>query len=210
VSLTDSLGPSNVAGFHPTIGGHRFTRDQYHRMIETGVLTEDDKVELLEGWITDMMTPLGTDHSTSVCLTQIALQPLVPSGWYLAVEQSISHDDSEPEPDLTIVKGHPRDRKRTGSHPHGGSIGLIVEVADSSLDRDRSAKHRIYAAAGIPEYWIVNLIDRKLEVHRRPVAASGDLPARYETVDVLDPGASVDVVLDGVKIGSVVVRDVLP
>ncbi|MBW3595989.1 MAG: Uma2 family endonuclease [Planctomycetes bacterium] len=144
----------------------RFTVAEYHRLGETGILTEDDAVELLEGFIAPKMirTP---QHDAVVGLVEQALRKRLPPGWSPRVQSAITTATSEPEPDVAIVRGEPRDYLRR--HPSGADIALIVEVADSSLDRDRT-KAAIYAAAGAPAYWIVNLVDECVEAHAQPNA----------------------------------------
>jgi Uma2 family endonuclease len=127
-------------------------------------------------------------------------------GWCLRVQSAITLITSEPEPDLAIVRGH----KRTylSQHPSAKDIGLIVEVSDSTLDSDRDDKIPIYARDSIPTYWIVNLVDRQVEVHENP-SGSVAVPT-YGTCRTFKPGNSVPVVLDGVAVGGVLVDELLP
>jgi Uma2 family endonuclease len=180
----------------------RFTVDQYHRMIETGILTENDHVELLDGWILEM-SPIGPPHATCVSLILDALQQKLPSGWLIRAQSPITLAAGEPEPDVTVVRGSIRDYR--DRHPGGPDIGLVIEVADSSLQFDRLQKRPQYAAAAIPEYWIVNLIDRCLEVYADPVT-DGDYQRRH----VVDASGSVEVQLAGRSVGQIAVVDLLP
>ncbi|MGD9633565.1 MAG: Uma2 family endonuclease [Pirellulales bacterium] len=202
--------PTSVAGTAPAIvplvtGGRparRFTVDEYHRMIETGILTENDRVELLDGWILEM-SPIGPPHATCVALVAETLQAVLPSGWHIRLQSPITLQTSEPEPDITVVQGNIRDH--VTHHPTGAEIALIVEVADSLPDYDRNSKRPHYAAAGIPEYWIVNFNDRQLEVYRGPVAG-GD----YLRPNVLDESSAVQLSLAGRVVGALRVADMLP
>lgn len=148
----------------------RLTVEQYHQMIDAGILTDDDPVELLEGWLI-IRFPKTPPHSVSTHLTREALTTLVPSGWHVDTHYPITTADSEPEPDVVIVRG---DRRAyTDHHPYPGDVALVVEVSDSTLQRDRMLKLRLYANARIPVYWILNLPDGRLEVYRDPDDAGG-------------------------------------
>ena len=196
-----SLSPSTVPLFVGTPPVRRFTVDQYHRMIETGILTENDHVELLDGWILEM-SPIGPPHATCVSLILDALQQKLPSGWLIRAQSPITLAAGEPEPDVTVVRGSIRDYR--DRHPGGPDIGLVIEVADSSLQFDRLQKRPQYAAAAIPEYWIINLIDRCLEVHRDPSA--GD----YQSRQVVEANRSVKVQIAGTSFDQIAVADLLP
>lgn len=167
----------------PPLPTHRFTVEQYHRMGESGVLTADDRVELLEGWIVKKMNHRPA-HGFAVRVLDDWLQSIVPTGWLVQCQLPITLSNSEPEPDLAIVRGlHSDFRDR---HPGGNACRLLIEVADTSLAKDR-AKAAIYAAAGIEEYWIVNLIDRQLEKMTQPVASEYSETATFgvnETVEI--------------------------
>lgn len=198
---------SKSASSTATVNVRRFTIDEYHRMEEAGMLKPGDRVELLEGIIT-MMSPIGPPHAVAVELLSRYFARTLPDGWTSRTQHPILTHDSEPQPDCCIVKGALTDYR--DRHPDAREVLLVIEVSESTLTEDREVKARIYAASGIPEYWIVNLVDRTLEVRSRPIAASGDLPARYESVDVLGPEATVDVMLDGSKAGSILVAHLIP
>ncbi len=143
---------------------YRFTVDEYRRLGEAGVLTEDHRLELLEGWIVPKMN-LNPPHSVCVKLCDKYVGELLPPDWHTRIQDAIQTADSEPEPDLAIVHGSIRDYAQR--HPTPDEIAMLIEVADSSLPRDRH-KCRIYGRAGIPVYWIVNLVDRRVEVYSEP------------------------------------------
>src|SRR5262245_28484315 len=157
--------PDSPTPWTPPYPVYRFTVDQYHRMVDTGILTKDDRVELLEGWIVPKM-PHNPPHDGTVWLVQTALLPRLPKGWILRVQSSITTSDSEPEPDVVVARG-PGLRYFT-AHPQPKEIALVVEVADTTLNQDRDEKGRLYAQARIPIYWIVNLPDTKIEVYTEP------------------------------------------
>jgi Uma2 family endonuclease len=142
---------------------HRWTRSDYYKMAEAGLL-EDKHVELIEGQVIEM-TPTGSLHATAVVLAARRLERVFGAGYFVRWQMPLAvMPNTELEPDLAIVKGHVRDYK--DSHPK--TAALIVEVAEASLIQDRTKKAEIYARAGIPDYWILNIPDRQLEVHRNP------------------------------------------
>ncbi len=147
-----------------------WTREEYLRMAEAGIFAPGEWVELIEGEIV-VKDPQTPPHATAVVLAQEALRTLCGPGSDARPQLPLSlGPDSEPEPDVAVVRGTPRDY--VDSHPTTAT--LVVEVADTTLEFDRGQKAAMYARAGIPEYWIVNLPDRVLEVHRDP----GPLPDR--------------------------------
>ncbi len=147
---------------------HLFTVDDYYRMAESGILREDDRVELIDGEIIDM-APIGPGHAGTVEELGEMLRALLPTDARLRSQNPIRLGlRAEPEPDLVIVKRQDGGY-RTG-HPEPADIFLVIEVAESSLVYDRQTKAPLYARAGIPELWIVNLIDHVIEVYREPSA----------------------------------------
>ena len=154
----------------------RWTRREYDRMAEAGILDPDEHVQLIEGEIVTM-TPQNSPHSAAIGLVETALRQIFgPAHWIRTQLPIIVDPDSEPEPDLTVVAGSPREYV----HEHPRTALLVVEVADTTLALDRDRKARVYARAGISEYWIVNLAERCLEVYRDPLNPPGQ-PARYQT-----------------------------
>jgi Uma2 family endonuclease len=138
----------------------RLRVDQYHAIIRTGILTEDDPVELLEGWLVVKM-PQNPLHRVAVRLTYKAVEPIVPTNWYIDTQAPITTADSEPEPDIVVVQGDPR--QYLDRHPSSQDLALVVEVVAPTLQRDRAIKKRLYAAARIPVYWILNLPKSRCE-----------------------------------------------
>ena len=146
----------------------RFSVEQYHRMIESGAVTEADRLELVEGWVVQQ-TAKSPGHEYAAGQGEDLLRACVPAGWHVRNQAPITLTSSEPEPDLTIVRGDRGSYRQR--HPAPSEIALIVEVSDTSLDIDR-VKGRTYGAAGIAEYWIINLVDRCVEVYALPEATS--------------------------------------
>jgi Uma2 family endonuclease len=142
----------------------RWTRVEYDRLIDLGAFGPDDRVELLGGQLVGR-EPQGSPHATAVRLVAQALRHAFGPGWIIEGQLPVSLDDeSEPEPDVTVVSGGPRDY--IASHP--SRPVLVVEVALTSLALDRGEKAGLYARAGLEDYWIVNLVDHVLEVYRDP------------------------------------------
>ena len=149
---------------------HRLSVADYGRMIDFGILTENDRVELIHGEIVEKMS-IGEFHAG--CVNRLTRFFTLKFGRraVVAVQNPIRLADSEPEPDISILK--PRDDDYAAGHPTPADVLLIVEVADASLDYDRDVKGPLYAANGIAEYWILNLVDRTLEIRRQPQGAGG-------------------------------------
>jgi Uma2 family endonuclease len=174
----------------------RLSVEQYHAMIQAGILTEDDPVELLEGWLVTKM-PKNPKHSASTRFIRQALEDLISAGWYV--------DSQEP---LTTVDSEPDRRQYTDRHPGPQDVVLIVEVADSSLRRDRVFKKRLYAAAGILVYWVVNLPEARIEVYTDP--SGPDERPDYRQRQDYGRSDAVPVLIDGVEVGRLPVDDLLP
>jgi len=146
----------------------RWTRVEYDKLIDAGFLGPGDKIELLAGQLC-VSEPQNSPHATAISLGLDALHKALAPRWHVRVQLPIALDDeSEPEPDLAVVSGGPRDYTDHPSRP-----ALVVEIADSSLALDRTHKGSLYARARLAEYWIVNLVDRVLEVYRDPGSDSG-------------------------------------
>lgn len=189
----------------PTEAIHRLSVEQYRRMVDEGILGSGDRVELLEGWLVEKMTK-KPPHRISTRRVRVALEAIVPTGWYVDTQEPIATLDSEPEPDVAVIRGRTEDY--SDENPPAERVGLVVEVADVSLLRDRELKARIYGRAGIPSYWIVNLVERKVEVLRAPSGPS-DAPGYAQRTEHTD-GETIPLVVDGVEVGRVAVRDLLP
>jgi Uma2 family endonuclease len=173
---------------------------EYVRLIEAGVLGTDDRVELLGGVIVAMPSP-NPPHATATMLATEALQRAVRSRAAVRTQQALALGAwSIPEPDVAVVPGSLHDY----ANAHPTHAWLVVEVSDWSLKADRLSKSRIYAAAGVPEYWIVNLRDRVIEVMGDPDAAA----ARYRTARVCPPGETLELAaLPGARVE---VGEILP
>jgi Uma2 family endonuclease len=156
-----------VAAIEPE--SRRWTVEEFHRLAETGVFGPEERLELIDGDIV-CMSPQNPPHSTAAVLTEAELARVFRRGYHLRGQKPlVLGTAAEPEPDIAVVRGSARDFRRQ----HPTTAALVVEVADSSLDYDRGPKAALYARAGIPEYWILNVPERVLEVHRDPDAGAG-------------------------------------
>lgn len=191
-----TLPPDNV---------HRLSVDQYHRMIDAGVLSADDSVELLDGLLFEM-SPIRPPHSFVVRALSKVLARLTSGKWEVFQQQPVTLPTSEPQPDLAVARGTDADYK--DRHPGPADIGLIVEVAESSLDKDRTLKQQLFAAAGIVEYWIVNIPGRQVEVLRNPSVNGAE--SIYQSRNVVPAGETLELILDGKRLGEIVVAEILP
>jgi Uma2 family endonuclease len=170
------------------VRNRRWTRKEYDQLITIGFFLEDEPIELLGGQLI-VSEPKGSPHSTAIALTAEALRIAFGPGWFVRVQDPVALDDeSEPEPDVVVVPGHPRDYLL--EHPVRPAV--LVEVAESSLAFDRGHKGSLYARAGLADYWIVNLVYEALEVYRQPARdRSAEFGWRYLDVQVLRRGATV-------------------
>lgn len=183
---------------------HRFRVAEYERMIVEGVLTSEDRVEFIEGIVYQKMIQ-HPPHAVTIDYSQDALRPLLPEGWRLRQQKPIKLSDSEPDPDLVVVR-NPIQRYET-RHPGSRDIALVIEVADAILVAERQDRGRMYARARIPIYWIINLNERQVEVYAEP--KGGKSPAYRRRSDYrLD--AKVPLVIEGNEVGQVSVGDLLP
>jgi Uma2 family endonuclease len=180
---------------------YRLSVEQYHQMARAGILTDGAPVELIRGLLVQKMTK-HPPHSIATRLTRRALEGVVPPGWFVDSQEPITLSDSEPEPDVFVFRE--ACATDTTRHPGAADVALVVEVADSSLAYDRGTKRELYASSGIPVYWIVNLIDHRLEVYTGP---QGD---DYASRADLAPGDRVAVVIAGQTVGQITVSDLLP
>jgi Uma2 family endonuclease len=182
----------------------KFTVDEYHELIRTGFLKQGDPVELLEGYLVLKM-PRSPRHDHAIRVLNRRFAKLVPETYALSCQCGATLNESEPEPDLAVARG-PESGYRT-RHPGPADTLLLVESSASSLARDRIDKGRIYAGAGIPEYWIVNVEERQVEVYTNPTGAGP--AAAYATRTDYTVGMDVPLVLDGTHLGAVPVTEVV-
>lgn len=159
---------------------HRFTVDEYYRMAQAGIFTEDDRVELIEGQIVEM-APIGGPHASTVDIITNMFAPRVQGRAIVRVQNPLHLEDySEPQPDLMLLR--PRRDYYRQAHPGPADVLLLIEVADSSVEYDRDVKIPLYARAGIPEVWLTDLTQDAIDVYRSPT------PTGYQQVQCFHRG----------------------
>lgn len=172
----------------------RWTIEDYHRMIQTGILTTDDQVELLDGYIVEM-PPQDPPHASITSIFSNDIAPLFSGKAWVRSQLPITiPPDSEPEPDIAIVRID--ERRYRDRHPHPEDIYLLIEVADSTLSKDRNRKARLYAKANIPEYWIVDVKAQQVFVFQQPQGESYQSEQVFEATASLSPLAFPDVSIE--------------
>jgi hypothetical protein len=188
-------GETGLLARNPWVARRPLTVAEYHRMGEVGILTERDRVELIEGQLI-AKSPIGSEHSGTVNALSYLLVQVVGTRGVVAVQNPVQLDDlTEPEPDFAVLKPRPDYYRR--ATPRADEVLLLIEVADSSLAYDRAIKRSLYARHGIPEFWIVNLRAGEVEVCRTPAGdqyASVSHVGRDGTLEPeLLPGAVISV-----------------
>jgi Uma2 family endonuclease len=181
------------------------TVGEYHGLLRIGALTSGAPFEFLEGWLIPKMSR-NPAHDLALSLVNKVVSRVLPTEWFARVQSAITTADSEPEPDVAVVLGP--ERRYLDHHPGPAEIGLVIEVADSSLPEDRGVKSRIYARAGIVEFWIVNVADRLVEVYTDP-AGPTDEPD-YRTEQVYPEGGQIPLKLNGRSVNILHVDELLP
>ena len=171
-------------------------------MVASGAFKGRNRFQLIDGLLVAKMTQ-NPPHTISDDLCGQSLARVMP-GWYIrpAKPVRLPGQATMNEPDRCVVRGQARNYR--GQHPGPADIVLVVEVADSSLADDRELGTKVYAPAGLPVYWIVNLVDRQVEVYSSPG------PGGYQSCAVFRSGQIIPVVVDGQQIGEIAVDDVLP
>jgi len=182
---------------------YTFSVAQYQQM-ERGGLFGPDRVELLDGYVVrkGLMNP---PHAVSLERVGDELRARLPAGYCLRTEKDVTLAGSQPQPDAAVASGSRDDYAQR--HPGPADLALLVEVADTTLEEDRTSKLQLYARNRITVYWIVNIPDRQIEVYTRPVAGRNP---RYRDVQILAPTDSVSVTLGGAVVGPILVADLPP
>lgn len=183
---------------------HRFSVELYDRMIRDGTFTDEDKIELLEGVVYDKM-PHNAPHDHAISQLQLALILLFQGAMVVRTQSSVTFPNSVPEPDIAVLPGPAELYAQV--RPSASDLLLVIEVADTTLARDRGLKQRVYARSKVPVYWIVNLADRVVEMYTNP--RGGRTPA-YRTRTDFRPGQTVPVVIGKKTVGSIPVSELLP
>lgn len=176
-----------MATLGATVRRHRFDTMEYHRMAEAGILSEDARVELVDGEVVEM-SPIGSKHQAVVDRLTRMLVAFAGSDYLARVQGPVRLDEhNEPQPDLALLRFREDFYER--EHPGPGDALMLVEVSDSSLEYDRNVKLPLYAGAGIPEVWIVDLASGEVESHSGP--RSGSPTGGYGTRKLYSRGEDV-------------------
>jgi Uma2 family endonuclease len=161
-----------------------FTVHEYHRMVEAGILREDDRVELIRGEVV-RMSPIGPPHNAAILRATQALTRIVGDRALVGIQGSIRLDEyDEPQPDIYLLR--PKDDFYASGHAGPADIFVIIEVADSSLTYDQTVKLELYAETGVPEYWISNIRDERIIAHSNPQGNA------YQNVRELKRGETIE------------------
>ncbi|MEM7799143.1 MAG: Uma2 family endonuclease [Chloroflexota bacterium] len=184
----------------------RMSVETYHQLIASGAFNPDDDIELIHGYLVKKM-PKNRRHAliTQALLAIISQIIGIGKGWFLSVQDPITLSDSEPEPDLSVVRGSYSDYS---NHPRAKDIGVVIEVSDSSLDYDSLVKKEMYALDGVDQYWIVNIQDEQIEVFTEPFES--DKKAGYRQHVIYLKEDTLPLVLDGKRVGLLDLKDVFP
>ena len=171
-----------------SLSPRHWTRDEFYRAWELGIFGPEERLELLDGEILQRMSP-PPPCAASVSKTAHLLTTAFGPGYHIRQQLPITlNDQSEPEPDVLVVPGTPDDYATR--HPGPSEARLLVEISDTTLRMDQGRKLRAYARACIPEYWIVNVPARRLQVYREPVEAGYQSVAYYSEEESVTPLAA--------------------
>lgn len=200
MNTAQTMGPPAITEWVPA-PLYQMMVDQYETLVDSGAFTKRDRLHLINGLLV-AKTTRGDIHCTADDLSRVALSAVIPAGWYVRPDKPVRIPEyNEPEPDQTVVRGTIRDY--SDHHPGPSDVAMIVEIANSSLTEDRKMAS-IYGAGGIPIYWIINLVDRQVEVY------AGPTPNGYASREIYIPGSLVPVIIDGTVVGEIAVDDLLP
>ena len=186
---------------------YRMSMEKYEAMVTSGVFTKRDRFQLLEGLLVAIMTE-NPPHAIACELCSEVLKRVLPKGWHVRSDRPlrIPARTSEPEPDLVVARGEIRDHLKR--HPEPVDVSLVIEVADSSLEEDRTLMARIYGGGGLARYWIINLVDHQVEVYSLPSGTAE--PLGYRHCEIFRPGQSIPVLIDETEVGRMAVAEILP
>ncbi len=188
-------------------GTFRFSVEEYHRLIDDGYLDGPQRYELLEGYITPKMIPKPPHVAVCQDLRDALYELLRLNGWRVRSESPLTLAESEPIPDLCVVRQLDKS-DYWDHHPGPNDCEIVVEISQTTLKSDRTEMLAIYARNRIPVYWIVNLVDRVIEVHQVPNGT--EAKPKYKTKKVYREGQSVPVMLGGIKKGMIPVSEIMP
>jgi Uma2 family endonuclease len=197
--------PSQLPRLSPRQGVRKFTVEEYHKLIDEGFFAANEKFELVEGWIVNKMSR-NPPHDVAIFEAQTEIQSHLPPEWIIRVQLAVTLNDSEPEPDLAIVRAP--GRAYTGAHPGPTDIAMVIESSATSLEFDRADKGRVYSVARIAVYWILNVIDKQVEVYTEP--SGTDANSGYRVQQIFTGDDLVPLVIAGETIAGIPSRQLLP
>jgi len=187
---------------NPPANLYRLNVEEFNRIIHLGVFETQDQVELIEGLIV-RKPPGDKSHPLAAKQAMLALLRVLSPGWHVASSKPVVASQwSKPEPDLAVVRGEARDYLERDIR--AGDVVLVVKIAKSTLEIDRTFMARVYAGSGIPVYWILNLVEQQIEVYRKPA------PDHYESREDYHFGQAVPFLIEGIDIGPIPVEEILP
>ena len=193
--ITSPAGPAAP----PFADLYRMDIDEFERVAD---LLKAERVELIDGFIVERGA-MDPPHVLSSEKLRRQLDRLLPGGWFVREDKPVQvHRTYEPLPDFAVVEGDPETYEHR--HPAPADVAIVIEISDSRLTKSRGEKRVNYARGGISVYWIVNLIDRQVEVYTSPSSDS------YSSCIIFKPGQSVPLVIDGVEVGQIAVAEILP
>jgi len=186
---------------------YRMSIEKYEAMVESGVFTKRDRFQLVEGLLVAIMTE-NPPHAITCELCSEVLKRVLSTGWHVRSDRPlrIPARTSVPEPDLVVARGEIRDYLKR--HPEPVDVSLVIEVAASSLEEDRTLMARVYGGGGVARYWIINLVDHQVEVYSQPSAT--EEPLGYRHCEIFRPGQSIPVVIDETEVARIAVAEILP
>ena len=198
--VAPSAPPAPPAPSAPTPELYRLSVAQYHQMARTGILRSGEPVELIEGILVSKMT-VNSPHIYTTHYLMRRFAAMLPVGHEVYVQSPITTTDSEPEPDIAVVRGDLRQYLVEDRKPGPDDTEFLIEVSDSSLTFDRTTKLQIYARASIPQYWIIDVIGRQVAVYSGP-SGPATVPT-YQHRQDFAPGQEIPVVLSGQEVGRI-------
>ena len=179
----------------------RLSVERYHAMMSSGLITEEDRVELLDGLLVEI-PPMNPPHAVIRNRVYRLLNSLPLTDFYVRSQQPITTETSEPLPDVMIIRGD--DGRYLTRHPSPDEVPLFVAVSDSTLLRDQREKKRIYSSAGVAVYWIINIPESQLEIYSIPEGET------YRRIDIYFADDMLPVVIEGEEIGRIPAKSLLP
>lgn len=193
---------ATVPTIPPTDEVYRYTKEQYLQLRDSGILgDENEKLEFVEGLLLPKMSR-KPPHDSTLDLLEDLIRSLLPTGWRVRSQKAVDLDRGQPEPDIAVVLG-PASRYAS-HHPIPSEIAFVIEITDTTLTRDRRLKLPGYARNGIAEYWIVNLVDRVVEVYTSPATSLTGEPI-YSLKKDYRNGQTIPVFIHGQEIGQIAV-----